>query len=59
MRVYHREQNRVEFVQNEKYIAKSSDYLRFYAYLCHVIDEFQLLCFCSTKVSDISDMAKS
>ena len=36
-------QNRVEFVQDEKYSAKSGDFLRFYAYLCHVIDDFACL----------------
>ena len=40
MGVDHRGQNRVEFVQNEKYSAKSGDFLRFYAYLCHIIDDF-------------------
>ena len=35
-------QNRVEFVQDEKYSAKSGDFLRFFAYLCHVIDDFCL-----------------
>jgi len=38
-----RGQNRVKFVQNEKYSAKSGDFLRFYAYLCHVIDDFACL----------------
>ena len=33
-------QNTVKFVQNEKYSAKSGDFLRFFAYLCHVIDDF-------------------
>ena len=42
MGVYHRGQDRVEFVQNKKYSAKSGDFLRFYAYLCHVIDDFCL-----------------
>ena len=27
----------------EKYSAKSGDFLRFYAYLCHVIDDFACL----------------
>ena len=43
VRVYNRGQKPVKFVQNEKYSAKSGDYLSFFAYLCHVIDEFQLL----------------
>jgi len=30
----------VEFVQNEKYSAKSGDFLRFLLYLCHVMDDF-------------------
>ena len=41
--VDYRGQNRVKFVQNEKYSAKSGDFLRFYAYLCHVIDDFACL----------------
>ena len=32
MGVYHRGQNRVEFVQNEKYSAKSADFFRFFAH---------------------------
>ena len=38
--VDYRGQNTVKFVQNEKYSAKSGDFLRFFAYLCHVIDDF-------------------
>ena len=49
----------VIFVQNEIYSTVRGDFLRFLLYLCHVIDEIQLLCFCSTKVSEISDMTKS
>ena len=30
-------------VQNEKYSAKSADFLRFLLYLCHVIDDFACL----------------
>ena len=41
--VDYRGQNRVEFVQNEKYSAKSSDFLRLYLYFCHVIDDFACL----------------
>ena len=33
----------VEFVQNEKYSAKSADFFRFLLYLCHVIDDFACL----------------
>ena len=33
-------QNTVKFVQDEKYSTKSGDFLRFFAYLCHVIDDF-------------------
>ena len=33
--VDYRGQNRVEFVQNEKYSTKSGDFLRFLLYLCH------------------------
>jgi len=41
--VDYRGQNTVKFVQNEKYSAKSADFLRFFAYLCHVIDDFAAL----------------
>ena len=43
MGVDYRGQNTVKYVQNEKYSAKSADFLRFYAYLCHVIDHFACL----------------
>ena len=43
MGVYHRGLDRVEFVQNKKYSAKSADFLRFLLYLCHVIDDFACL----------------
>ena len=33
----------VKSVQNEKYSAKSADFLRFLLYLCHVIDDFACL----------------
>ena len=36
-----------------------SDFLRFYLYFCHVIDDFLLVLKRSTKVSEKSDMAKS
>ena len=36
--VDYRGQNTVKFVQNEKYSAKSADFLRFLLYLCHVIN---------------------
>jgi hypothetical protein len=38
--VDYRGKNTVKSVQNEKYSAKSGDFLRFFAYLCHVIEEF-------------------
>ena len=41
--VDYRGKNTVKSVQNEKYSAKSADFLRFYAYLCHVIDDFACL----------------
>ena len=41
--MWHRGQNTVKFVQNEKYSAKSADFLRFLLYLCHVIDDFACL----------------
>jgi hypothetical protein len=41
--VDYRGQNMVKFVQDEKYSAKSGDFLRFFAYLCHVIDDFACL----------------
>lgn len=34
------------------------DFLKFYYYLCHVIDVFLLVFICSTKVSAKSDMPK-
>ena len=40
--VDYRGKNTVKFVQNEKYSAKSGDFLRFLLYLCHVIDDFCL-----------------
>ena len=36
-------QNMVKFVQDEKYSTKSCDFLRFFTYLCHVIDDFACL----------------
>ena len=47
--VDYRGQNTVEFVQDEKYSAKSGDFLRFYAYLCHVIDDFACLDFAALR----------
>ena len=41
--VDYRGKNTVKFVQNEKYSAKSSDFLRFLLYLCYVIDDFACL----------------
>ena len=38
-----RGKNTVKSVQNEKYSAKSADFLRFMLYLCHVIDDFACL----------------
>ena len=38
--VDYRGQNMVKFVQDEKYSTKSGDFLRFFAYLCHIIDDF-------------------
>ena len=38
--VDYRGQNTVKYVQNEKYSAKSADFLRFLLYLCRVIDDF-------------------
>ena len=38
-----RGQNMVKFVQDEKYSTKSGDFLRFFAYLCHVINDFACL----------------
>ena len=37
----YRGQNTVKSVQDEKYSAKSADFLRFLLYLCHVIDDFK------------------
>ena len=38
--VDYRGKNTVKSVQNEKYSSKSADFLRFFAYLCHVIEDF-------------------
>ena len=37
--------------------SKMSNFLRFYLYFCHVIDDFLLVLKRSTKVSEKSDMA--
>jgi hypothetical protein len=49
----------VKFVQNKKEFFKSGQFFGFYAYLCHVIDEFQLLYISSTKVNEIPDMVET
>ena len=49
----------VKFVQNKKEFSKSGQFFGFYAYLCHVIDEFQLLYISSTKVNEIPDMVET
>ena len=56
--VDYRGKNTVTSVQNEKYSAKSGDYLRF---LCTFAMSLMILLvlICSTKVSEKSDMAKS
>ena len=41
--VDYRGQNTVKYVQNEKYSAKSSDFLRSLLYLCHAIEVFACL----------------
>jgi len=41
--VDYRGKNTVKSVQNEKYSAKSADFLRFLLYLYHVIDDFACL----------------
>ena len=41
--VDYRGKNTVKSVQDEKYSAKSADFLRFLLYLCHVIDDFACL----------------
>ena len=57
--VDYRTHKKGKMLPHVKYSSKRSDFLRFYAYLCHVIDDFLLLVICSTKVSEKSDMAKS
>ena len=56
--VDYRGQNTVKFVQDEKYSAKSGDFLDF---CCTFATSLMILLvlFCSTKVSEKSDMAKS
>ena len=41
--VDYRGKNTVKSVQNEKYSAKSSDFLRSLLYFCHGIDDFACL----------------
>jgi hypothetical protein len=41
-----------------KFFTPNSEFLGFYVYLCHVIDDFLVL-FCNTKISEKSDKAKS
>ena len=50
--VDYRGQNRVEFVQNEKYSTKSGDFLRFLLYLCHVINP-EPLGFAASRVEEL------
>ena len=40
--VDYRTHKTVEMLPHVKYSSKRSDFLRFYAYLCHVIDDFCL-----------------
>ena len=56
--VDYRGQNTVKFVQNEKYSTKSGDFLRFLLTFAMPL-MILLVLICSTKVSEISDMAKS
>ena len=56
--VYDATQKSVKFVQHEIYSAQSGDFLIFYAIFAMLV-EVLLTCFCTTKVSEISDMAKS
>ena len=58
MGVDYRGQNMVKFVQNEKYSAKSGDFLRFCCTFAMSL-MILLVLICSTKVSEKSDMAKS
>ena len=56
--VDYRGQNTVKFVQNEKYSTKSGDFLRFCCTFAMSL-MILLVLFCSTKVGEKSDMAKS
>ena len=56
--VDYRGQNTVKYVQNQKYSAKSGDYLRFLLTFAMSL-MILLVLICSTKVSEKSDMAKS
>jgi len=56
--VDYRGQNTGKFVQDEKYSAKSADFLRFCCTFAMSL-MILLVLICSTKVSEKSDMAKS
>ena len=56
--VDYRGKNTVKSVQNEKYSAKSADFLRFLLTFAMSL-MILLVLICSTKVSEKSDMAKS
>ena len=56
--VDYRGQNMVKFVQDEKYSTKSGDFLRFLLTFAMSL-MILLVLICSTKVSEIFDMAKS
>ena len=58
MRAYRRRQDRARFVQDEKYSAQSIEFLDFmFTFAMSLMNSLVLNC--STKASDISDMAKS
>ena len=50
--------DRVKFAQNEYYSAKSGDFLRFFCLPLPWPLIISVALYCSTKVSEISDMAK-
>ena len=52
-------QKSIKLFHDWKDSSKRSEFFGFYLYICHVIRRFCYTSFCSTKVGEKSDMAKS
>ena len=52
-------QKSIKLIHDRKDSSKRSKYLGFYLYICHVIRRFCYTSFCSTKLGEKSDVAKS